>query len=446
MRILSSLVHGKCLCIRAVIRFIRRFQARHALEELNRRQRRDRGLRGNSHPFPAELNADGRWVLPFNTSSTTTAAATFSSSRALQQRRQAFIEDTLLVKKVIVVDDVDCENQHQQPPQKLKSDLVLPLSACSNKGGGGDRNKNGDHEDAETVTTSSSCNGSRWSSNNRSTRRGSSASNHSACSAASSNSDEDGWPTCTICFNTYEEGQEICWSNNPGCNHMFHKDCIHEWLLRADECPCCRLDYLMQVPSSSNCEEDEEGDNDEEQGSEDIDATERSANTSQSGQCNRTTRAGSSTTRERVPPLSNEQTLALEQGNAEEDALQNILQTIGQIYSGGQIQFFYQGNDQQAQQQEQPQNRDTNGPQIITLPMVSFWRNQVQQQREEAQDETNAVVGGETPQHTAEPPHFTVVGEETPHHPVAAAEPQPDADSDVDEENPRTTDAREAEF
>jgi hypothetical protein len=55
----------------------------------------------------------------------------------------------------------------------------------------------------------------------------------------------------------YEEGDEICLSHNDLCNHIFHRECIQEWLLRHDECPCCRHNYLSLLDS----------DQDEEQGS-----------------------------------------------------------------------------------------------------------------------------------------------------------------------------------
>jgi len=50
--------------------------------------------------------------------------------------------------------------------------------------------------------------------------------------------------TCFICLCEYEETDIICSSPNADCVHIFHRDCIMEWLMRHDECPCCRTDYL----------------------------------------------------------------------------------------------------------------------------------------------------------------------------------------------------------
>ena len=49
---------------------------------------------------------------------------------------------------------------------------------------------------------------------------------------------------CAICLADYEDGDEICWSHNDKCPHMFHRSCIQEWLLTHEECPCCRQDFL----------------------------------------------------------------------------------------------------------------------------------------------------------------------------------------------------------
>ena len=51
-------------------------------------------------------------------------------------------------------------------------------------------------------------------------------------------------PLCAICLNVYQEGDTICWSRNSECDHVFHHECIEEWLLQHDDCPCCRSVYL----------------------------------------------------------------------------------------------------------------------------------------------------------------------------------------------------------
>lgn len=57
--------------------------------------------------------------------------------------------------------------------------------------------------------------------------------------------------TCPICLNEFSEGDIICWSHNPSCNHTFHMDCIEHWLLKHDRCPCCRNDYLTPAAAAA---------------------------------------------------------------------------------------------------------------------------------------------------------------------------------------------------
>jgi len=49
---------------------------------------------------------------------------------------------------------------------------------------------------------------------------------------------------CPICWEPYQVGQKICWSPNKKCSHAFHADCMIMWLMKKDDCPMCRSNYL----------------------------------------------------------------------------------------------------------------------------------------------------------------------------------------------------------
>ncbi|CAJ1956881.1 unnamed protein product [Cylindrotheca closterium] len=52
------------------------------------------------------------------------------------------------------------------------------------------------------------------------------------------NEDED---CCCICLEGYEHGEVICTSKTGFCNHVFHKECLFEWVKKNhDCCPLCR--------------------------------------------------------------------------------------------------------------------------------------------------------------------------------------------------------------
>ncbi|CAJ1939522.1 unnamed protein product [Cylindrotheca closterium] len=46
---------------------------------------------------------------------------------------------------------------------------------------------------------------------------------------------------CSICLQMYEPGQTICLAKNTKCKHVFHQDCIEEWLKDHSDCPLCRV-------------------------------------------------------------------------------------------------------------------------------------------------------------------------------------------------------------
>jgi hypothetical protein len=49
---------------------------------------------------------------------------------------------------------------------------------------------------------------------------------------------------CSICLEEFRNGDEMCASPNQACSHVFHRDCILDWLLTHEICPICRRNYL----------------------------------------------------------------------------------------------------------------------------------------------------------------------------------------------------------
>ena len=41
---------------------------------------------------------------------------------------------------------------------------------------------------------------------------------------------------CAICFDTFKENELL---KQLGCNHIFHKECLSQWLLNMNTCPFC---------------------------------------------------------------------------------------------------------------------------------------------------------------------------------------------------------------
>jgi len=50
---------------------------------------------------------------------------------------------------------------------------------------------------------------------------------------------------CTICLSEIVAGEEVAWSSNHDCSHIFHRACIRAWLLIQKECPMCRKVFLV---------------------------------------------------------------------------------------------------------------------------------------------------------------------------------------------------------
>jgi hypothetical protein len=51
-------------------------------------------------------------------------------------------------------------------------------------------------------------------------------------------------PKCSICLDSYKTGDTICWAKTDRCDHIFHQECVVEWLKDHDDCPSCRKDIM----------------------------------------------------------------------------------------------------------------------------------------------------------------------------------------------------------
>ena len=45
-------------------------------------------------------------------------------------------------------------------------------------------------------------------------------------------------PTCTICLCEFEEGEDM---TTLPCLHLFHKECLEQWLREKGTCPMCNI-------------------------------------------------------------------------------------------------------------------------------------------------------------------------------------------------------------
>ena len=57
---------------------------------------------------------------------------------------------------------------------------------------------------------------------------------------------------CSICLDVFEVGDAICQSQNKECPHIFHLDCMMDWLIKHSNCPLCRKEYICDPNGSAD--------------------------------------------------------------------------------------------------------------------------------------------------------------------------------------------------
>lgn len=55
---------------------------------------------------------------------------------------------------------------------------------------------------------------------------------------------DSGCDRCTICLCDYEEQDEV---RRLPCMHLFHKECVDQWLPTNKRCPICRVDIESKI-------------------------------------------------------------------------------------------------------------------------------------------------------------------------------------------------------
>ena len=68
-------------------------------------------------------------------------------------------------------------------------------------------------------------------------------------------SDDD--RTCAVCLNDMDIGEEV---RIMPCKHLFHKDCVDEWLRVNASCPTCRWSIINRPDGNTNSGDVEGGD------------------------------------------------------------------------------------------------------------------------------------------------------------------------------------------
>jgi hypothetical protein len=59
---------------------------------------------------------------------------------------------------------------------------------------------------------------------------------------------------CVICLESFQRGDYVTWSKSMECLHVFHQECLEEWLINCkhDGCPSCRSQIINYEDGASS--------------------------------------------------------------------------------------------------------------------------------------------------------------------------------------------------
>uniref|UniRef100_A0A5B7C2H0 RING-type domain-containing protein n=1 Tax=Davidia involucrata TaxID=16924 RepID=A0A5B7C2H0_DAVIN len=61
---------------------------------------------------------------------------------------------------------------------------------------------------------------------------------------------------CAVCLESFKEGE---WCRTlPACNHMFHENCVDNWLTKVPNCPICRTRVRLNSGASASVISDDD--------------------------------------------------------------------------------------------------------------------------------------------------------------------------------------------
>jgi hypothetical protein len=138
-------------------------------------------------------------------------AASHETKEAMRRKRSEFISKGLIVKEWVPVDshvesttgdqDAPPSGETVEAPQPRAPPINSPLASCAMGS-----------DDCESVAG------------------------------------EEDMAGCAICLSHFKPEQLVCESNNSSCQHVFHRDCMVDWLMKYhDNCPMCREVYLLKT-------------------------------------------------------------------------------------------------------------------------------------------------------------------------------------------------------